>query len=102
MKSAMTDKAPTADENLITFTSTPKITSLSSVHHDSLMMTFDRAVIAFKIVDQLCPESLQNNNRNIKNLHILVLIRLSWRGRGAPDSCSKLIPVISPPSSLIK
>ena len=43
-------------------------------------MTFDQAVMTFKIVNQLCPESLQNkfiersalskyNTRNMKDLH---------------------------------
>ena len=45
------------------------------------LMVFDRAVMAFKIVNMLCPESLQNkftkrsassnyNTRNMKNLHV--------------------------------
>ena len=45
------------------------------------LMTFDRAVMTFKIVNQLCPESLQNkfiersalskyNTRNMKDLHV--------------------------------
>ena len=45
------------------------------------LMTFNRAVMTFKIVNQLCPESLQNkfiemsalskyNTRNMKDLHV--------------------------------
>ena len=45
------------------------------------LMTFDRAVMTFKIVNQLCPEGLHNkfigrsalsryNTRNIKDLHV--------------------------------
>ena len=45
------------------------------------LMTFDRAVMTFKIVNQLCPESLQNKfiersalskykTRNMKDLHV--------------------------------
>ena len=51
--SAMADKTPKADENLITFTSILIITNLNGVHHDNPMMAFDRAAITFKIVDQL-------------------------------------------------
>ena len=45
------------------------------------LITFDRAVMTFKIVNQLCPEGLQNkfiersdlskyNTRNMKDLHV--------------------------------
>ena len=35
-----------------------------------------------------------------EHIPLLLLIRLSWSGRGAPDSCLKLIPLVSQPSSL--
>ena len=49
------------------------------------LMSFDRAVMIFKIVNMLCPEGLQNkfiersaltnyNTRNMKNLHVQKLI----------------------------
>ena len=49
------------------------------------LMTFDRAPMTFKIVNQLCPEGLQNkfiersalskyNTRNMKDLHVQKLI----------------------------
>ena len=49
--------------------------------HISQLMTFDRAVMTYKIVNQLCPEGLQNkfiersviskyNTRNRRDLHV--------------------------------
>ena len=52
-----------------------------SILNVNQLLTFDRAVMTFKIVNQLCPEGLQNkfiersalskyNTRNMKDLHV--------------------------------